>query len=98
MLRRSMLTVVAWSLLGSIQRTGAQQVGVPRVAFLGPPALLLDVFRTALAVESQHVGLGKADAADGWSAREAGMRSMPIVAMQPARQLSSALPRVAIAV
>jgi len=58
MLRRSMLIVVACSLLGFVQGTGAQQVGVPRVAFLGPPALLLDVFRTALA------GVGYQDGRD----------------------------------
>ena len=56
MLRRSMLTVAVCSLLGSVQRTGAQQVGVPRVAFLGPQALLLDVFRTALAAGGYQDG------------------------------------------
>ena len=49
MLRRSMLTIVGCSLFGLIQGTAAQQAGVPRVAFLGPPALLLEPFRTALA-------------------------------------------------
>ena len=41
---------------GFVQRTGAQHVGVQRVAFLGPPALLLDVFRTALAGVGYHDG------------------------------------------
>ena len=56
MFRRSMLTVVACSLLASVQRTGAQQVTLPRVAFLGPPALLLDVFRKALAAVGYQDG------------------------------------------
>src|SRR5580693_4050818 len=50
----------------------------------------------ALAVEPQQVVPGETESADGCFIIDAGMRPVPIVAVQPERQLLGSLPRVLI--
>ena len=56
MLRRSILTMAAWSLLGAVHATRAQQGVMPRIAFLGPRGPLLEVFRNALSAAGYQDG------------------------------------------
>ena len=57
MLRRSMLAVLTCALLGSVEVASAQQAAsAARIAFLGPPTPLLDVFRKALAAVGYQDG------------------------------------------
>jgi hypothetical protein len=44
-----------------------------------------------LAVKLHEVIPGQGDAADGWLAAEASMRTVPVIAMQPARKFVAAL-------
>jgi len=46
----------------------------------------------ALVVEPQQVVLGQAESADGSFSTDAGMWSVPVVSVQPVRQLSGSLP------
>src|SRR5215472_5531708 len=50
----------------------------------------------ALAVEPQDVVPGKTESADGCSTIDSGMWAMPVVSMQPSRELASAVTRVLI--
>lgn len=56
MLRRSVLTLGTWSLLGAVYTTSAQQVAPRRIAFLGPAVPLLEVFRNALGAAGYQDG------------------------------------------
>ena len=49
------------------------------------------MMRQELDVEPQQVVLGQAESADGGFSTDAGMRSVPVVSMQPVGQLSGSL-------
>ena len=51
----------------------------------------LEVRLSTLGVESQQVVLGQVKSGDWWHSSDTGMRSVPVVAMQPSRQFDSPL-------